>query len=81
MNGLKIVSFCVIFQFRTMFNVIFRTGAGAASGYGYDQMMQLPAAPTLHHCHQQYFNVTMNSFVSQDILYKIGNYATRKMIL
>jgi hypothetical protein len=41
LNGLKIVTFCVIFQFLTMFNTV--VGAGAALGYGSgsDQMMRL----------------------------------------
>jgi hypothetical protein len=37
LNGLKYVSFCVIFHILTMFNIICRTravGAGAASRYG-----------------------------------------------
>jgi hypothetical protein len=48
-------TFCVIFQFITMFNTIVGAGAGAASRYGSgsssgsDQMMRLLAAPAPQH--------------------------------
>jgi hypothetical protein len=55
MNGLYTVTFCVIFQFLTMFNTIVgarAVGAGAASRYGSysDQMMWFLAAPALQNC-------------------------------
>jgi hypothetical protein len=51
--GYKVVrTFCVIFQFLTMFNTIVgagTVGAGAASRYGSGQKMRLLAAPALQH--------------------------------
>jgi hypothetical protein len=53
--GYKPTSFCVIFQFLTMFNTICGTGAVGAEaasryGFGSDQNMWLLAAPAPKHC-------------------------------
>jgi hypothetical protein len=58
LNGLWTVTFCVIFQFLTMFNTIVVAGAVGAgtraasrygSGSGSDQKMRLLAAPAPQH--------------------------------
>jgi hypothetical protein len=49
----KHVTFCVIFQFLTMFNTIVRAGAvraGSRYGSSSDQKMRLHAAPAPQHC-------------------------------
>jgi hypothetical protein len=59
--GYKLLHFCVIFQFLTMFYTIVRARAIGAravscygSGFGSDQMMRLLAAPAsvLQHCNK-----------------------------
>jgi hypothetical protein len=49
LNGLKTVTFCVSFQFLTMFYSIVGAGASSRYGSGSDQKMRLLAAPAPQH--------------------------------